>query len=222
MTVSQEPRRWWVFHLGWAESAPVCDYKDRLQKGECIAFLDQAGWSWLCFGQDGTTLSSAWPDFQAQACCDFWFVSCPRFAEKIFPTTRLGDNKQQQFEMLILTLGGGTRVRGGRAPCRSHLWSRENSWVQSHCPAGVNKSNQQCHGHSKGSILAVFLTKHTQFFLWETNRRLACEGSSCCSCISFQNSLRSTKPPWPQAKILGAVCKAANYRICWMGSNYPN
>lgn len=74
--------------------------------------------------------------------------------------------------MLILTLGGGTMVRGGRAPCRSHLFSRENSWVQSHHPAGVNKSNQQCHGHSKGSILAIFLTKHAQFFLWETNKDL--------------------------------------------------
>lgn len=32
---------------------------------------------------------------------------------------RLGKDKQeQQFEMLILTLRGGTVVRGGRAPCR--------------------------------------------------------------------------------------------------------
>lgn len=48
------------------QKAPVCNHKGPLQREECIAFLDLAGWSWLCFGLDGTTLSSAWPDFQAQ------------------------------------------------------------------------------------------------------------------------------------------------------------
>lgn len=39
---------------------------------------------------------------------------------------RLGDDKQeQQFEMLILTLGRGTGVRGRRAPCRRVIWSAE-------------------------------------------------------------------------------------------------
>lgn len=33
------------------------------------------------------------------------------------------DKQEQQFEMLILTLGGGTVVRGGRAPCRGVIWS---------------------------------------------------------------------------------------------------
>lgn len=35
----------------WAgQKAPVCNHKGPLQKRECIAFLDQAGWFWLCFG----------------------------------------------------------------------------------------------------------------------------------------------------------------------------
>lgn len=37
---------------------------------------------------------------------------------------RLGEDKQEQpFEMLIVTLGGGTVVRGGRAPCSRVIWS---------------------------------------------------------------------------------------------------
>lgn len=43
---------------------------------------------------------------------------------KSFPATRLGEDEQeQQSEMLILTLGGGTVARGGRAPCRRVIWS---------------------------------------------------------------------------------------------------
>ena len=38
------------------------------------------------------------------------------------------------------------------------------------------------------------------------------------SYISFQNCLKSTMLPWPRANLLGSVCKAANYKMCWTGS----
>lgn len=72
--------------------------------------------------------------------------------------------------------------------------------MQSHCPAGVNKSNRQPHGHSKGSILAVFLMKHAQFFLWETNKSLACE---CLEATS------------PFKTVLKAQCYLGHEQIFW-------
>lgn len=135
---------------------------------------------------------------------------------------RLEDKSEEQFEMLILTLGGSTAVRRKSSLQDSHLVSGENSWVQSHCPADVNKSNQQPHGHSKGSIPAIFLTKRIQFFLWETNKSFACECSLYCSYISFQNCLKSTMLPWTLATLLGSVCKATHYQMYWIGSELGN
>lgn len=85
-------------------------------------------------------------------------------------------------------------MRGGRVPYRRAVWSAGRTLESSHSPAGVNESDQQRHGHSEGSVLAIFLPKHAQFLLCETNKTLACEHSS----VSFQHSLTSTILLWPR------------------------
>lgn len=73
--------------------------------------------------------------------------------------------------------------------------------MQSHSPAGIDESDQQGHGHSKSSILAIFLPKHTQFLLCEANKTLACEHSCVVTLSPFNMVLQAPSHHDPGATL---------------------
>lgn len=97
MTVSQEPRRWWVFHLGWAESTCLQLQRSSSKRENVLP-------SWIRLDGPDCVLGKMAPpwallDLISKHKCAVISGLSPVLLDlqrKIFPTTRLGDNKQEQ------------------------------------------------------------------------------------------------------------------------------
>lgn len=109
----QQPRRWHVFWLAWAES--TCLQPDIFFKRENILHFSIGPDGFDCTLGKSSSLTSAQPVFSVNS------VLRENFS---FPKVRLGDDKQeQQSEMPISSPFGEVQWWEGRAPCSRIIWS---------------------------------------------------------------------------------------------------